>query len=518
MSLIKSTATIGFFTLLSRVSGFVRDVMMANLVGAGWMSDAFFVAFKLPNFFRRLFAEGAFNAAFIPSFSGLLAGQGREAALKFAGEVLSVLLLTLLLLNAVFILFMPWITPWFAPGFTDTQEKFDLTVILSQITFPYILFISLVSLLAGVLNAMGRFAAPAANPILLNVCMIGGMTAIARLAPSPAHALAVSVFIAGMVQLGWLAMICWRHELLPALPRPRLTPEVKAMLALMAPAALGSGVQQLNLLIDVVIASHIPDAVSYLYYADRITELPIGMIGVAVGTVLLPMLSKQIRLGEQEAARHSMNRALELVLLFGLPCTAALFVIADPIIRVLYQHGAFTAANQVATTAALYAFSAGLPAFLAVKVFAPGFYANHDTKTPFKIAIVCVIVNLFFNLTLIGPLRHVGMALATSIAGWVNVGAMLVILYRRGVFAPDVMLKQRLLKMLVSSGVMAAMLALALPSLNAAASANVWHKISALSGLILVGLLGYALPVLMLRTYQWRELTGLRRKPSGPAS
>lgn len=513
MSLVKSTLTIGFFTLLSRISGFVRDVLMANLIGASWLSDAFFVAFKLPNFFRRLFAEGAFNAAFIPSFSSILTGEGREAALKFAGEVMSVLLVVLLVLNAIFLIFMPWITPLFAPGFATTPEKFDLTVVLSQITFPYILFISLVSLLGGVLNSLGKFAAPAANPILLNVCMIAAMLGLTHLTPTPAHALAYGVFVAGLVQLGWLAYICTRHDALPALHQPRLTRQVRAMLGLMAPAAIGSGVQQLNLLIDVIIASHLPGAVSYLYYADRITELPIGMIGVAVGTVLLPMLSKQIRAGELEAARTSMNRALELVLLFGLAATAALLVIAEPIIRVLYQHGAFTPENMIATKNTLLAFTLGLPAFLAVKIFAPGFYASHDTKTPFKIAVLCVAVNLFFNLTLVyvAHLAFVGMALATTIAGWVNVAVMAYILHRRGIFAPDALLKTRLVKMLVACGVMMLALAVIDPLFADAYQAHALQKVIALGTTILAGMVAYGAAVLVLKAYDASALAALRR-------
>ncbi|MFM9889248.1 MAG: murein biosynthesis integral membrane protein MurJ [Rickettsiales bacterium] len=513
MSLVKSTLTIGFFTLLSRISGFVRDVLMANLIGASWLSDAFFVAFKLPNFFRRLFAEGAFNAAFIPSFSSILTGEGREAALKFAGEVMSVLLVVLLVLNAIFLIFMPWITPLFAPGFADTPEKFDLTVVLSQITFPYILFISLVSLLGGVLNSMGKFAAPAANPILLNLCMIAAMLGLRHVTPTPAHALAYGVFIAGIVQLGWLVMICYRQNALPALHHPRLTRQVKTMLGLMAPAAIGSGVQQVNLLIDVIIASHLPGAVSYLYYADRITELPIGMIGVAVGTVLLPMLSKQIRSSDLDAARTSMNRALELVLLFGLAATAALLVIAEPIIRVLYQHGAFTAENMVATKNTLLAFTLGLPAFLAVKIFAPGFYANHDTKTPFKIAVLCVVVNLFFNLMLVyvAHLAFVGMALATSIAGWVNVGVMGYILHRRGVFAPDALLKKRLVKMLLACGVMMLALAAITPFFANDYNEHALQKVFALSVTIVAGALAYGAAVLALKAYDVQALMALRR-------
>ena len=500
MSLVKSTAVVGFFTLISRISGFIRDVMMANLIGASWLSDAFFVAFKLPNFFRRLFAEGAFNVAFIPSFSGILTTEGRAEALRFAGEVMSVLLVVLLLLNAIFILFMPWITPLFAPGFADTPEKFDLTVVLSQITFPYILFISLVSLLGGVLNSFGKFAAPAASPILLNLCMIAGMIFLTN-TPTPAHALAWSVFAAGAVQLGWLVAICRRHDMLPSLVVPKLTPKVKTMLLLMAPAALGSGVQQLNLLVDVIIASHIPNAVSYLYYADRITELPIGMIGVAVGTVLLPMLSKQMKAGEHTAAQASMNRALEIVMLIGLPATAACMVIAEPIIRVLYMHGRFSAEDMIATTNALIAFGAGLPAFLAVKIFAPGFYANHDTTTPFKIAIVCVAVNLFFNLTLMGPFRHVGMAMATSIASWVNIGAMAWILYKRRVFVPDATLKLRIKKMLVATGIMAAVLYLIGGFFAAYYEQSMVTRSGALVAVIAIGGTVYGVSVLALKAY-----------------
>lgn len=513
MSLIKSTLTVGSFTLLSRVTGFVRDVIMANLIGASWMSDAFFVAFKLPNFFRRLFAEGAFNAAFIPSFASILTEQGRDKAVHFAGEVMSVLFVVLLVLNALFIVFMPWITPIFAPGFADSPEKFNLTVTLSQITFPYILFISLVSLLGGVLNSLGKFAAPAASPILLNLCMIAGMWWLTN-TPTPAHALAIAVFFAGIVQFAWLMVICLKDGCMPGLTLPKLTPQVKTMLLLMAPAALGSGVQQLNLLVDVIIASHIPDAVSYLYYADRITELPIGVIGVAIGTVLLPTLSRQIKAGDLDAARNQMNRALELVLLFGLPATAGLFVTAEAVIRVLYLHGAFTEIDMNATTMALMAFTAGLPAFLAVKVFAPGFFANHDTKTPFKIALICVAVNLFFNLTLIHHFAHVGMAMATTIASWVNVALMVRILHKRKIFVPDALLKKRLLKMAAAAKIMA--LTLYLLGLVAAPFylEGMIIRTATLFIVIVIGMAIYGSTVMSLKAYDAGMLKRLLFKKS----
>lgn len=508
MALVKSTFTVASFTMASRVSGFIRDVIMANLIGASWLSDAFFVAFKLPNFFRRLFAEGAFNAAFIPSFSSILTADGRKAAIDFAGEVMSVLFVVLLALNAIFLTFMPFVTRVFAPGFFDSPEKFDITVALSQITFPYIMFISLVSLLGGVLNSLGKFAAPAASPILLNLCMIAGMLWLTS-TPTPAHALAISVFIAGVVQFSWLVVICVKHGCMPGIVLPRLTPQVKTMLLLMAPAALGSGVQQLNLLIDVVIASHIPNAVSYLYYADRITELPIGVIGVAIGTVLLPTLSRHIKAKEMDQARHEMNRALELVLLFGIPATAALLVMAEPVIRVLYFRGAFTLDDVGKSTMALLAFAVGLPAFLAVKVFAPGFFASHDTKTPFKIAIVCVVVNLFFNLTLIHPFQHVGMAMATTIASWVNLALMMRILYKRQIFVPDALLKQRLLKMAAAAKVMA--LSLWLVGILVAPlylKGSILRTVTLLA-VITFGMLVYGAVVLALKAYDRKLLTNL---------
>ena len=459
MSLAKSSATVAFFTLISRITGFARDAIMANLIGASYLSDAFFVAFKLPNFFRRLFAEGAFNAAFVPSFAAMLTADGRQAAIRFASEVLSVLLIVLLVLNALFLIFMPWITPLFAPGFTGSPAKFALTVELSRICFPYILFISLVSLLGGILNSLNKFAAPAAAPIMLNLCMIVGMIFLTTYSHTPAHALAISVFVAGVVQCIWLVLACKRADCLPSLLLPKITPKVKSMLLLMAPAALGSGVQQVNLLVDVIIASHIPGAVSFLYYADRITELPIGMIGVAVGTALLPMLSKILREGKREAAIYNMNRGLEIVLLFGIPATTALAVISELVIRVIYEHGAFSTADRIATTNALLAFTAGLPAFLAVKVFAPAFYADHDTKTPLKIALICVVVNLVLNLILIHPFAHVGMAMATSIASWVNLGLMVRILRARKLYKPDDLLKERLAKMLLAGAIMALVIA-----------------------------------------------------------
>ena len=431
MSLVKSTATIGGYTLLSRILGFARDVTIASALGASFRSDAFFVAFKLPNYLRRLFAEGAFNSAFVPLYAGMLAVDGTEKANKFASEAMSFLVVILLAVTALFMIFMPQLMVILAPGFSDDPAKFTLTVALTRITMPYIVFISLVSLLGGVLNSGDKFAAVAATPVIMNLCLIIIPYFIDPITASGAHSLAIAVMASGVAQWLWLVWFCHKRGMLPKLVRPKLTPDVKKLLVLIAPVALGAGVAQINLFIDTIIASYFNSGVSYLYYADRINELPLAVIGIAVGTALLPLLSRQIREGKHEEASKSQNRAIALSLLLSIPSTIALIMIAEPIITVMFQRGAFAAVETVATYKALIAFAIGLPAFILVKIISPAFYAHQDTKTPFKIAMVCIVVNLFFNLALMGSLRHVGMALATSIAGWVNVIVMIVILLKR---------------------------------------------------------------------------------------
>jgi len=431
MSLVKSTATIGSYTLISRVLGFARDITIASGLGAGMLSDAFFVAFKLPNFLRRLFAEGAFNAAFVPLFAGMLATEGEEKAKQFAGEAMSFLVMLLFIVTGVFIVFMPWLLYILAPGFVNDPVKYDLTVLLTRITFPYILFISLVSLLGGIMNSVNKFAAVAATPILMNLCLIIIPFLIQGWTPTMAHGLAIAVMVSGIVQWLWLVHFARKQGMLPKLIKPRLTPDVKKLLLLIAPAALGAGVAQVNLLIDLIIASQFDSGVSFLYYADRINELPLAVIGIAVGTALLPMLSKQIREGKNEAAYATQRHAIELALFLSVPAAAAIIALAEPIITVVYQRGAFSLSDTVATYRTLIAFAAGLPAFVLIKILAPGFYARHDTKTPFKIATLCVFLNLALNLILMIPFKWVGMAMATTIAGWVNVALMTSVLTKR---------------------------------------------------------------------------------------
>jgi putative peptidoglycan lipid II flippase len=505
MSLIKSSATIGGYTLLSRVLGFLRDVTIASSLGASFLSDAFFVAFKLPNFLRRLFAEGAFNAAFVPLYAGSVASDGQEKATRFASEAMSLLLVILFVVTGIFILFMPWLMFILAPGFADDPTKFSLTVDLTRITMPYIIFISLVSLLGGILNSSSKFAAVAATPILMNLCLIIVPSLVDRWTPTGAHALAIAVFVAGVVQWIWLVYFCTKQGLLPRLVRPKMTPEVKKLLLLIGPAALGAGVAQINLFIDLIIASQFDSGVSYLYYADRINELPLAVIGIAVGTALLPLLSKQIRVGDMEAAFRTQNKAIGFTLFMSLPSAVAIMLIAEPIIRVMFERGAFGPQDTLLTAPALMAFAAGLPAFILIKILAPCFYANQDTKTPFKIASFCIMVNLLCNLALMWEFKHVGMAMATSISGWVNVALMLIALKRRGWIRLELVLRRNIIKTLIACVAMAFVLVLGETQLSSWLTGLQWQRFISLIGLSLIGALAYFSVSYILDTLQIRS-------------
>jgi putative peptidoglycan lipid II flippase len=519
MALGRWVATVGSYTLGSRLLGFIRDILIAAILGAGPVSDAFFVAFKLPNFLRRLFAEGAFNAAFVPLFAGELEQNGRAAAKAFAEEVLAVLLCVLLFLVVVAQIVMPWLMYVLAPGFADDPEKFDLTVQLTRIAFPYILFISLVSLLGGVLNSLYRFAAAAATPIILNLCLIGALLGLSHVTETPGHALAIGVSAAGVLQFAWLVIALRRAGIALRLPRPRLTPRVKHMLAIIAPAALGAGVAQVNLVVDVIIASLLPEgAVSFLYYADRVNQLPLGVIGVAVGTALLPLLSRQLRAAENEAAGESQNRAIEGALLLTLPAAAALMIIAPAAISVLFERGAFTAAATAASADALIAYAAGLPAFVMIKVLVPGYFARQDTKTPVRIAIVCLVVNVGFNLALMGPLGHVGIALATTLSGWLNAALLARGLHKRGYFTADARLRRRLPRMLLATAAMTAALWAVSTALAGPIDASTGSGVGSLIALTVTGLLVYGLVALACGATHLSDIKGFwRSRPSGGA-
>jgi putative peptidoglycan lipid II flippase len=500
MALLGSIATVGSYTMLSRILGFARDILIAAMLGAGPVADAFFVAFKLPNFFRRLFAEGAFNAAFIPLFTARLTSEGHDSARRFAEEVFAVLVITLVVLCTAIQIAMPWAMHVFAPGFVGDPERFDLTVELTRITFPYLLFISLVSQLGGILNSLGRFAAAAATPILLNVALIAAIVGLTPVLETAGHALAWGVFAAGVIQFLWLIEACRRAGMTFRLPRPRLNPRVRRLLVLILPGAIGAGVVQINLLIGIVIASLLPTgSVSYLYYADRIYQLPLGVIGVAVGTALLPLLSRQLRAGEDGDAMASLNRALEFALLLSLPAAAALIVMPGPIVSVLFERGAFDAQAARATAEALIAFSLGVPAYVLIKVLAPGFFAREDTTTPVKIAALCVAVNVALSLALMVPLKHVGIALAQAVSSWINAVLLAIYLRRRGFLVFDDRLKQRAGRTALAAAGMAAVLFAAATGLAPMLDGGAAARAAALALLVAGGLAAFGVLALAFK-------------------
>ena len=517
MSLGRSIATVGFFTLLSRIVGFVRDIVLSAVLGSGPIADAFIVALKLPNLFRRLFAEGAFSAAFVPLFAGELQGEGRDAALVFARQAHACLLMVLVPFSLVMVLIMPAVIWVMAPGFTDDKTIFEAAVTYGRITFPYLVFISLASLYGGVLNSIDRFAEVAFTPVLLNVALIGTVLGLTPMLPDAGYSASIGVALAGLLQWLWLLYSCWRDGVAMKLVRPRFTPRVRQLVRLATPVAIGGGAQQVSTMLDVVWASLLPaGSISALYYADRITQLPLGVIGIAIGTALLPLLARQLRAGATDAAMANQNRAIEFGLLFSLPSTAALWILAEPMIRVLFEHGKFGPDDTQRAAGALAAYAFGLPAFMLVKALTPGFFAREDTRTPLYTAIVSIAVNVALNAWFVlgTPLAQVGIALSSSLSGWLNATLLAVVLIHRGHWQLDARLTSRTWRMAVATAAMGAALFAGLAVFRPALAHPDLAGVAALLGLcaaggVVYGAAGAALGVVKLSEIRLM----LRRQP-----
>jgi putative peptidoglycan lipid II flippase len=516
--MLRSVMTVGAWTMASRVLGFARDMLIASRLGAGPVADAFFVALKLPNLFRRLFGEGAFNAAFVPAFAGTLAAQGHAQARALAERMGTLMTLWLGLLVVLGMVFMPQVMRVLAPGFVDDPAKFALAVELTRITFPYLLFICLTALVAGVLNGLDRFAAAAAAPVFFNLISMATLLFLTPYVATPGHALAWGVTASGVVQL---ALVMWATAqagmALNLLRAPAITAEVRLVLKRMIPGVIGAGVVQLNLAVDIIIASLLPSgAISFLYYADRVAQLPLGVIGVAVGTALLPLLARQLRTGQALSAHRSINRAVELSLLLTVPAAVGLAVASGPIIAALFQRGAFGAAEAAASSAALVAYAIGLPAFVLVKVFAPAFFARGDTATPVKIGLLAVALNLGFNILLMGPLQHVGVALSTALAAWVNALLLAAVLLRRRDYVMDRRARRavpRILAAAAAMGVAVAALGFVLP-----AGADSIARALQAAVLIGAGAAVFLAAGLALRAFDPREVLRMLRRRRAAAT
>jgi len=461
MALHRAFATVGAMTIWSRVLGFIRDVLIAAVLGAGPVADAFFVAFRVPNLFRRLFAEGAFDAAFIPLFAKRFYGQGGETAARaFAEQALAALTLVLLVFTLLGEFVMPWLMLLLAPGFVNDPQKFTLAILLARIALPFLLCMSLVALYSGVLNTLGRFAVAAFAPSLLNIVLILVLLSLIAIGDveqsAAAVALAWGIAASGVLQVLVMAVAAAKSRMHLALRPPRFDPDMRGLLALAAPGVIAGGMNQLTVVLNSVIASLQDRVVSWLYYADRLFQLPLGVIGVAIGVVLLPELSRRLRCGDHAAAIDSENRSLETALLLTLPAAVALFVAAHPIVRVLFERGAFTALDAYSTASMLAALAPGLPAFVLVKVFHPGFFAREDTKTPMIFAGIGMAANVMLALLLFVVLGSVGIAIATTIAGWIHVALLAGTLRERRQFVFDQTFNRRFPAICTASLIMGA--------------------------------------------------------------
>ncbi|MEQ1725516.1 MAG: murein biosynthesis integral membrane protein MurJ [Sphingopyxis sp.] len=526
MGLVRSVSTIGSLTLVSRFMGMARDIFFARYVGAGMAADAFLIAWRLPNLFRALFAEGALAAVFVPMFNRRMAegeaaeaGTGLAAAQAFAGQILSVLVPFMIAFTAILMLLAGPIVMAMTGGFADASpEKYLLTRHFAVIMFPYLGLISIVSLLGGVLNSLHRFWVNAAAPILLNLALIIALMFFhGPRAQDTAQTQAIAVTIAGVVQLAWLVYSTHRAGVSLKLAWPKLTPDVKTMLMLMAPAAIGQGAIQINILVSTSLAARFlsEGAPSWLYYADRLNQLPLGIIGIGVGTAILPMLSRQIASDNVRAANHTQNRAIELAMFLALPAAAALVCAGEPIIRGLLQHGIFTSNDTRATAAVLGAFALGIPAYVLIKVLTPGFYARQDTKTPVRLALVSMLVNLVGNLILIWPLGPVGVGIATAIAAWVNVVLLYAVLHRRGHLRMERALIGKLLRILLAAAAMGAALWYGTPWADGYMVGGFIQRAAVLALLCGAGATLYALATLATGAYRIGELKALlHRSPA----
>ena len=529
MNLARTLGSVGGLTLASRILALVRDSLQARYVGANFASDAFLVAFRLPNMFRAFFAEGAFASAFIPMFNRKLAeeGGGRGAAFDFAERSLALLFVFLLAMTAVMLLAAWPLTALLSGGFHrqhPTHEQFAFAVQLSRITIPYLMLICLASLLGGILNSLDKFWVNAAAPILLNIAMVFALFVFHGTPEETAQVQAISVPIGGLMQLAWLFFAC-RAAGVSLRPRaPRIDPEVKRLMKLILPAAVGAGAVQLNLVVSTALSGYLlgEGSISYIYYADRVNQLPLGMIGIGLGTILLPTVSRLLSAGEDAKAMETQNRGIELALFLTLPAMVALIVAAEPIVRGLFQYGHFDAADTVKCSWALAGFSIGLPSYVLVKVLTPGYYARHDTRTPVRYAIISVGVNLAGNLILIPLLArwgfgHVGPPLATAISSSVNVWMLYATLSRRGFFVPDAQLKRRIPRLAVAALLMGGAVFAFDQLLDPWLNGRILERYTALVALVCAGVAVYAVSCLLTRAFALDDLKLLINRQSRKA-
>ena len=505
-SLLKSTTVVSSMTMLSRILGFVRDMVLAQMFGAGFALDAFFVAFRIPNFMRRLFAEGAFSQAFVPILSEYTRQRSHAEVRQFISHMMGVLGAILLLVTLLAEVTTPLIISVFAPGFLRDPSRFVLASDMLRITLPYMLCISLTAFAGAVLNTYNRFAVPAFTPVLLNLSMIWAALYLAPQLDLPVTALAWGVFIAGFIQLAFQIPFLLRLRLLPFPRCYFMDSGVIRVLKLMIPALFGVSVAQISILLDTLFASFLPPgSVSWLYYSDRMTNLPLGVFGVAIATVVLPHLSKRHAEKSTQGYSAALDWGMRMVLLIGVPSALSLFLLAGPILTTLFNYGAFTMLDVQMARQSMWAFAFGVPAFMLVKVLASAFYARQEIKTPVKVAVVALTCNMILNLALIIPLRHAGLALSTTIAACVNAGSLWYLLQKRQIFQPLAGWPKFLLRLLSANGVLAIVLWFGSDPLASWFAWDVKARATHLSVLVVAGIVSYFF-ILILMGFNRQDL------------
>lgn len=499
--MFRSFFTVSFYISISRIFGFIRDILIAQYVGVSVVSDVFFAAFRLPNFFRRVFAEGAFNSAFVPIFVEKL--QDREASKKdgkighellFVRNVFSFLFYALLIFTIIFQIFMPFFMKILFPGFFLDPDKSSLLISFSRITIFYLIFISLVSLLSGVLNSLGKFAVPASAPIILNATLIASIFIFYPLVPNYGYALSWGVFVAGILQFIWLFFFTAKAGFLLYPKMPKVNKDIKKFFKKLVPGIVGANVMQINLLVDSIFASMIAGAMSYLYYADRINQLPLAMIGIAIGIALLPTLSRKIKAGQNSEAIKVQNLALEVGLILVIPATLALSCLSFPIISTLFERGAFDSKQSYFVSQALKFYALGLPAYVLVKVMEPSFFSRGDTKTPMKIAIVCLINNAAFNVIFfLNDFGYIGIVLSSVISSYLNLTLLITKLIRKKHFYFESDFLRKLILILIPSLIMTIVLVTLSTYFNGNEALNkiIELIIMITSGLLIYGISSY---------------------------
>ncbi|MGE3929344.1 MAG: murein biosynthesis integral membrane protein MurJ [Hyphomonadaceae bacterium] len=523
MSLARNTAVIGALTLVSRVLGFARDLVLAAALGAGPVADAFFAALRFPNLFRRLFAEGAFSQAFVPVYSKTLAAEGEEAADRLAGEALAVLLAATGVLSAIAVLAMSWINRVLFVGYVDDPETFALATILTQITMPYLVCMTAATLYSGVLNARGKFFVAAAAPILLNLSLLIAVVPLRDDPRAAAFAAAIAVTVSGVLQAVWVWLGARRAGATTPVSAPRITPGVKRLIALAVPGAIAGGALQINVMVSQALASFERGAITFLNVADRLYQLPLGLIGIAVGVAMLPRLSRLVQDDDAPGARGALDEAVALSMAFTLPSAAAILAMPAFMIEGLFSRGAFSTSDANQVGLALVHYGWGVPAFVLAKIYAPAFFAREDTRAPMRYALTSMAANillgaaLFFGFRALGVPGFPGLAIATSAAAWLNVGLMVRSLARRGAYQPTPSAIARLLRIMLASAILFAVLWFAQINREALIEA-LGSKEAAVGLLILGGGTFYFAIAFLVRAVTFSEVRAAFRRERGPAA